>query len=115
MALISPFVLDVPQERLDLLERKLALTELPDELEGAGWSYGAPLADIQRLLKHWQTRYSWRDEEARINATLPQFTTPISVDGFDPIDVHFVWKKSEFSNAIPLLFVHGWQIGRAHV
>lgn len=108
MAPITPFVLDVPQERLDLLERKLALTELPDELEGAGWSYGASLIDIQKLLKHWQTSYSWRDEEARINASLPQYTTPISVDGFDRIDVHFVWKKSDVPNAIPLLFVHGW-------
>jgi pimeloyl-ACP methyl ester carboxylesterase len=108
MAPITPFVLDVPQARLDLLEKKLALTELPDELEGAGWAYGAPLGDIKRLLDHWQNRYSWRAEEARINATLPQYTTPVTVDGFDPIDVHFVWQRSDIPNAIPLLFVHGW-------
>lgn len=39
---------------------------------------------------------------------LPQFTTPISVQGFNPIDIHFIHQKSGNQNAIPLLFVHGW-------
>jgi pimeloyl-ACP methyl ester carboxylesterase len=34
--------------------------------------------------------------------------TKISVDGFDPVDMHFLHQKSDISGAIPLLFVHGW-------
>ncbi|KAL8676931.1 MAG: hypothetical protein Q9224_007238, partial [Gallowayella concinna] len=86
---------------------KLSLTSLPDELEGAEWDYGAPLADIQRLLQHWQEKYDWRHHEAQMNK-LPQYTTRISVKDFEDLDIHFVHQTSVVKNAIPLLFVHGW-------
>lgn len=40
--------------------------------------------------------------------SLPQFETQITVDGFGPIDMHFLHQKSDVKGAIPLLFVHGW-------
>lgn len=89
------------------LQEKLALTNLPNELDGTGWEYGAPLIDIKRLVEHWKTRYDWRRHEASINK-LPNFETPVQVEGFDSIDIHFVHQKSLHPNAIPLLFVHGW-------
>jgi pimeloyl-ACP methyl ester carboxylesterase len=39
---------------------------------------------------------------------LPNYSTPISVDGFGTLDIHFVYQKSGVKNAIPLLFCHGW-------
>ncbi|KAF8872227.1 Alpha/Beta hydrolase protein [Infundibulicybe gibba] len=50
--------------------------------------YGAPLADMRRLL--------------------PQFTRDIDVEGFGSLNIHYIHKRSEVANAIPLLFVHGW-------
>ena len=48
------FAISIPDFELDFLKRKLELTRLPDELEGAAWDYGAPRVDIERLLKRWK-------------------------------------------------------------
>ncbi|OJT15571.1 hypothetical protein TRAPUB_6318 [Trametes pubescens] len=103
----KPFTLDVPEADLELLHKKLELARLPDELDGAGWDYGASLADIKRLSEYWKTSFDWRKAERKINE-LPQFTTDIEVDGFGSLNIHFVHQKSEVENAVPLLFVHGW-------
>ena len=101
------FRIDVPEEHLSILQQKLALTNLPDELEDAGWDYGAPLADIRRLVSRWKEGYDWRKHEAQLNAELPQFTKDIEVEGHGTLNIHYVHKKSEVVDAIPLLFVHG--------
>ena len=88
--------------------RSSSLRHSPDELEDSGWDYGAPLADIKRLVAYWKSGYDWRQHERRINSTLPQYTTDVEVDGFGTINVHFVHQESDAVNAIPLLFCHGW-------
>ncbi|KAJ3762718.1 Alpha/Beta hydrolase protein [Lentinula raphanica] len=108
MSAESPFKLSVPDAKLDILRQKLALAEFPDELENAEWNYGVPLADIKRLVAYWKDGYDWRAQEARLNKELPQFTKDIDVDGFGTLNIHYVHQKSPVSNAIPLLFVHGW-------
>ncbi|KAK6073284.1 epoxide hydrolase [Seiridium cupressi] len=107
MSQVKPFKIDIPQSRVDRLKQKLAATDFPTEIEGSGWEYGAPLADIKRLAAYWQTSFDWRKAEAELNE-MPQFTTTIEVEGFDPIDLHFVHAKSPNPGAIPLLFCHGW-------
>ena len=100
------FKLAVPEADLDLLRQKLKLTRLPNELDGSGWNYGAPLDDVKRLVAHWQDKFDWRKAEAKINE-LPMFTRDIDVEGFGTLNVHYVHQRSEVKNAIPLLFVHG--------
>ena len=107
MAAEEPFKLAIPDATIDLLRQKLSLTVLPDELEEAGWDYGAPLADIRRLVARWKDGYDWRKHEAQLNDELPQFTRDIAVEGFGTLNVHYVHKKSDVVDAIPLLFVHG--------
>ncbi|KAL9576155.1 MAG: hypothetical protein Q9212_007339, partial [Teloschistes hypoglaucus] len=107
MADIKPYQIAVPEESLQELKAKLALTSFPDELDDAEWDYGAPLADIKRLVKYWQEEYDWRHHEAEMNK-LPQYITPISVKGFDHLDIHFLHQPSPKKTAVPLLFVHGW-------
>ncbi|KZV68201.1 alpha/beta-hydrolase [Peniophora sp. CONT] len=102
------FTISVPDAQLDLLKRKLELTRLPDELEGAGWDYGVPRADVERILGRWKDGYDWRAEEAALNKDLPMFTRDIAVEGHGPLNVHYVHQKSAVAGAIPLLFVHGW-------
>ena len=104
------FRIDVPEEHLSVLQQKLALTNLPDEIEDAGWDYGAPLADIRRLVTRWKDGYDWRKYEAQLNDELPQFTRDIEVEGHGALNVHYVHKKSEVVDAIPLLFVHGCEL-----
>ncbi|KAK6992540.1 Alpha/Beta hydrolase protein [Favolaschia claudopus] len=104
----TPFKISIPDAALELLQKKLELTTLPDELDGAGWDYGAPLADVKRLVSRWTNGYDWRHHEAQLNASLKQFTRPIAVDGHRTLNIHYVHQRSEVANAIPLLFVHGW-------
>ena len=104
------FRISIPEERLSILQQRLALTNLPDEIEDAGWDYGAPLADIRRLVSRWKDGYDWRKYEAQLNDELPQFTRDIEVEGHGTLNVHYIHKKSEVVDAIPLLFVHGCEL-----
>jgi len=99
---IRPFRIEVPQAALDDLRDRLARTRWPDELPGAGWSYGVPLGYGKELAAYWAGTYDWRVHEARINA-FPQFTTTI-----DGQNVHFLHVRSPEANALPLIVTHGW-------
>ncbi|KAG6919621.1 hypothetical protein DXG01_003485 [Tephrocybe rancida] len=104
----TSFSISISDSQLSILQQKLALAALPDELEDAGVAYGAALPDIQRLVNFWKNSYDWRKHEASINAELPQFTRDIPVDAFGPLNIHYVHMRSAVEDAIPLLFVHGW-------
>jgi pimeloyl-ACP methyl ester carboxylesterase len=99
---IEPFRIDVPQADLDDLRDRLARTRWPDELPGVGRAYGVPLEYLKELAAHWQTGYSWREHEARLNE-LPQFSTVI-----DGQKIHFLHVRSPEPDALPLLLTHGW-------
>jgi Epoxide hydrolase N terminus len=110
MASITPFTISIPDAKIQRLQQKLALTDLPSDVSDAAnpWSRGVPLADISRLASHWQHGFNWRAVEAKLNRDLPQYTTTIDVDNFGTYDIHFVHQRSGAHAAIPLLFLHGW-------
>jgi epoxide hydrolase len=101
-AAIEPFHIDVPESALDDLRDRLARTRWPDELPGAGWAYGIPLAYVRERAEYCRTTYDGRAQEARLNA-LPQFTTTI-----DGARVHFLHVRSPEPDAMPLVVTHGW-------
>lgn len=107
MSIPQAFKISVPDDDIAFLKRRLELTRFPDELEGSDWKYGVPLADVQRLVAHWKDGYDWRKHEKELNDELPQFTVDIGVEGFETLNIHFIHKRSETENAVPLLFVHG--------
>lgn len=71
---MSSFKISIPTSDLSTLKSRLESTIFPDEVQDAGSDYGAPLADIKRLVARWREGYDWKKEEARLNAELPQFT-----------------------------------------
>ncbi|SES76456.1 epoxide hydrolase family protein [Geodermatophilus poikilotrophus] len=99
---IRPFHVDVPEEQLTDLRRRIAATRWPEEETVADSSQGVPLAVVQELARHWATDYDWRACEARLNA-LPQFTTVV-----DGLDIHFVHARSRHEDALPIVINHGW-------
>ena len=99
---IRPFVVDVPDEDIDDLRRRLAATRWPDRETVADRSQGVQLAKVQALVQYCATDYDWRRVEARLNA-LPQFITEI-----DGLDIHFIHVRSQEPNALPLIITHGW-------
>jgi pimeloyl-ACP methyl ester carboxylesterase len=99
---IRPFQLEIPEEQLDDLRRRIAATRWPTKELVQDRSQGVQLATMQELARYWTTDYDWRKAEAKLNA-LPQFTTEI-----DGVDVHFIHVKSSHENALPLIVTHGW-------
>ena len=107
-AIIKPFIISIPDEKLTRLQQKLRLTDFPDEcVDAENWCHGSPLADVKRLTHHWIHTFDWRAAEARLN-TFPQYTTEVEIAGFGRHEVHFIHQPSAVRHAIPLLFVHGW-------
>ncbi len=99
---IRPFKVDIPEEQLTDLRRRIAATRLPEKETVADASQGVQLATMQKLVRYWGTGYDFRRFEARLNA-LPQFITEI-----DGLDIHFIHVRSPHENALPLIITHGW-------
>jgi pimeloyl-ACP methyl ester carboxylesterase len=101
-AAIRPFHVDIPDEALEDLRRRIAATRLPSKELVPDRSQGVQLETIQELARYWATEYDWPRCEARLNA-LPQFKTEI-----DGVDVHFIHVQSRHEDALPLVMTHGW-------
>jgi pimeloyl-ACP methyl ester carboxylesterase len=99
---IRPFHIDVPEDELVDLRRRIAATRWPDKETVTDQSQGVPLATIQMLAHYWATEYDWRKIESKLNA-LPQFITEI-----DGLDIHFIHVRSRHEDALPLIVNHGW-------
>jgi pimeloyl-ACP methyl ester carboxylesterase len=99
---IRPFHIDVPEEQLADLRRRIEATRWPSEELVDDRSQGVQLATMKALARYWTTEHDWRKCEARLNA-LPQFTTEI-----DGVDIHFIHVKSPHEDALPLIMTHGW-------
>ena len=99
---IRPFRVNVPEEALVDLHRRLTATQWPEKETVSDRSQGVQLATMEELVSYWQTDYDWRKCEARLNA-LPQFITTI-----DGLDIHFIHVRSKHANALPVIITHGW-------
>lgn len=115
---ITPYRMHVSQKYLDLTKRKLELTRIPRDanvqqqqqqhrqhqhLPQQQREYGVSRAELEPLVDHWVEAYDWRAEEAFYNDSLPQYCVSIG-----QCRMHFVHRRSQNANAIPLLFCHGW-------
>src|SRR5262245_40522524 len=83
-AAIRPFHVDISDEALEDLRRRIKATSWPEKETVADQSQGVPLAMTQELARYWGTEYDWRKCEARLK-DLPHFMTEI-----DGLDIHFI-------------------------
>src|SRR4051812_5469590 len=84
---VRPFTIDVPEEQLADLRRRVAATKWPDREPDP--AQGVRLETVQALAEYWATEYDWRRCEERF-AALPHFVTEI-----DGVDIHFIHVRSE--------------------
>jgi pimeloyl-ACP methyl ester carboxylesterase len=99
---IRSFQIEIPEEQIDDLSRRIAATRWPTKELVSDRSQGVQVATLQALSRYWTSEYDWRKCEAKLNA-VPQFTTEI-----DGIDIHFIHVRSRHENALPLIMTHGW-------
>jgi len=99
---IHAFHIDIPDEKVDDLRRRLAATRWPTRELVDDRSQGVGLTPLKALCRYWLDEYDFGRAAQRLNA-LPQFVTEI-----DGVDVHFVHVRSAHENALPLIMTHGW-------
>jgi pimeloyl-ACP methyl ester carboxylesterase len=99
---IRTFRIDIADEQIDDLRRRIAATRLPTRELVQDRSQGVQLATIQELVRYWAEDYDFGRIEARLSA-LPQFTTQI-----DGIEIHLIHVRSKHEDAMPLIMTHGW-------
>ena len=92
---IRPFRVNIPEERLKDLRRRIAATQWPEQELVSDASQGVQLATMKKLADYWAKNYDWRKTEAKLNS-YPQFITNI-----DGLDIHFIHVKSKNPNALP--------------
>ena len=100
--MIERFEIRIDDSVLDDLRNRLALTRLPDQIDGTGWEYGIPEDYLRDLVEYWRDTYDWRAQEERLNE-LAHFRTWI-----DGQSIHFIHARSAHADAFPVLLMHGW-------
>ena len=99
---IRAFHVNVPEDQLVELRRRVAATRWPGKEPVSDATQGVQLATMQKLAHYWATDYDWRKVEAKLNA-LPQF-----VSNIDGLDIQFIHVRSKNPNALPVIITHGW-------
>src|SRR5262245_48164164 len=99
---IRPFQVEIADEALDDLRRRIKATNWPEKETVSDHSQGVPLGLMQELARYWGSDYDWRTCEAKLSAR-PQFITEI-----DGLDIHFIHVRSRHDDALPLIINHGW-------
>jgi pimeloyl-ACP methyl ester carboxylesterase len=102
MTEVRPFSIEVAEEELVELRRRVQATRWPEPETVGDQSQGVQLATIQALARYWANGYDLRRFQTRLNA-VPQFMTEI-----DGLDIHFLHVRSPHQGALPLLITHGW-------
>jgi pimeloyl-ACP methyl ester carboxylesterase len=99
---IRPFKVEIPEEQIAELRRRIEATRWPTKELVDDRSQGVQLATLKELARYWATDYDFGRVEARLDA-VPQFTTEI-----DGVEIHFIHVKSDHEDALPLIMTHGW-------
>jgi pimeloyl-ACP methyl ester carboxylesterase len=106
MVTLSPFRIDLPQQRLDALRNAVAAfdwRDVPDLTEGGDpWSAGTSPAFLRRLCDYWVSGFDWRAQEAAINR-FPQFMADI-----DGQRIHLLHERASGVSDTALVLTHGW-------
>jgi pimeloyl-ACP methyl ester carboxylesterase len=102
---IRPYIVDVPQQRLDWIARRVADAHIgyaPDD-DGVDWQYGTSARYLAEFRAYWRDNYDWQAAQARFNS-LPQFL--VEIEG---IDLHFYHLcASGDRKGYPIILTHGW-------
>jgi pimeloyl-ACP methyl ester carboxylesterase len=99
---IRPFKINVPDEALTDLRRRVQATQWPERETVSDAAQGVNLVTMKEFVQYWQSDYDWRKTEAKLNG-YPQYITTI-----DGLDIHFIHVRSNHANALPVIVTHGW-------
>jgi len=99
---IRAFKIDIPEDVLSDLRRRLKNTRWSYQIDGTGWDAGTDVDYLKDLLDYWQNGYDWRKHERALNQ-FAHFKTEV-----DDIGIHFVHVRGKGPNPFPLILTHGY-------
>jgi pimeloyl-ACP methyl ester carboxylesterase len=96
------FTIDISDEVLTDLQRRLRATRWSVDLDNEDESYGVSTSYLKSLVDYWINGFDWREAERKINA----FTHHrVQVDG---VPIHFIREPGKGPRPIPIILSHGW-------
>ena len=101
-ASIHPFQIDIPQEKIDELRRRIAATRWPSKELVADRSQGVQLEALQALARYWGR------VRLRAGRGAPERAAAVHDSEIDGVDIHFIHVTSSHEDALPLIMTHGW-------
>jgi pimeloyl-ACP methyl ester carboxylesterase len=99
---LAPFVINVPDETLADLRRRLGATRWSADLDNEDEYYGISTAYLKKLVDYWINEFDWRAAERRINSFANH---RVEIDG---VPIHFIREPGKGPRPIPLILSHGW-------
>ncbi|KAF5599105.1 epoxide hydrolase [Fusarium pseudocircinatum] len=105
----KPFQIHVDRGFIEDTRQRAAHTRSPLFINESSDGPGAE--NFTSVRNFWVNEYDWNATEASINRRFEQFTTIVEpeIDNVThSVPLHFVHHRSPRSDAIPLLFIHGW-------
>jgi pimeloyl-ACP methyl ester carboxylesterase len=109
----TPMIIDVDPRFIAETRLKASLTRNPIDIYLLPFTEGIPSHNLTAIREYWVNQYNWSVVQDNLNADFNHFTTtvgplPSTYNYTRPVPLHFVHHRSTRSNAIPLLFIHGW-------
>lgn len=99
---VRPLDITVDPAILADLSARLRNTRWPNQIDGAGWTYGTELGYLKDLCAYWADGFDWAAQEQKLLAAEHVVTT---IDGQQ---IHAMVARSPEPDATPLLMTHGW-------
>jgi microsomal epoxide hydrolase len=99
---IDKFVVNVSEDVLTDLKRRLESARYVEPIAGTAFNYGFNSDYLKKVIAYWRNTYDWRKTETLLNQ-FPQFKTRIH-----GIEVHFIHVKPSkpAKTVVPLLVCH---------
>lgn len=98
----KPFTVDISEERLADMRRRLRNTRWADDFGNSSWRYGVERGWLEEMVRYWAEEFDWRAQEVAINR-FPQYR--VSIDG---VPIHFIHMRGKGKNPMPIILTHGW-------
>ena len=100
------------QNMLSMLKSSPLPSEAPIDAKSP-WSLGIDYDYLLALKKKFETEWRWESLERTISK-FDNFLVDYA-NGEDKLQLHFLHKKSERADAIPLIILHGWPGKHTHI
>jgi pimeloyl-ACP methyl ester carboxylesterase len=98
----TPFKVEIPEEVLRDLQKRLTNTRWPHSVDGTGWNAGTDVHYLRELVDYWQNAYDWRKQAAALNQ-FAHFRGKV-----DDIAIHFIYERGKGPNPLPIILTHGY-------